>query len=79
MKVYIIEKEPENEYGIVKVAANLVAEFELLHRDKIVDEGNSIHDVLTKFVGLERRLVMSWSLCQPSSKTIDCEPAVSLG
>jgi hypothetical protein len=54
MKVFIIKKEVENEYGIAKVSDSLVAEFELLHKDKIVVEGSSIQDAILKFAAMDK-------------------------
>lgn len=54
MKVFIIKKELENEYGIAKVSDSLVAEFQLLNKDKIVIEGSSIQDVILKFAAMDK-------------------------
>jgi hypothetical protein len=54
MKVYIVEKEIENEYAIAKVSDDLAAEFELLHKERIVVAAISIQDALTQFAGLEK-------------------------
>jgi hypothetical protein len=49
MKIYIVQKQEPNEYGIFKVADNLIPEFEEEKKGSIILKGNSISEVLIKF------------------------------
>jgi hypothetical protein len=49
MKIYIVQKQEPNEYGIFRVADNLINEFEEEKKESILLRGNSISEVLLKF------------------------------
>jgi hypothetical protein len=55
MKVFIVKNEVEHEYTIAKVSDSLVAEFELLHKERIVVEGSTIQDVMIKFAARDKQ------------------------